>query len=122
MQITREMTDDAVLAELGERLRRVRLQRGQLTQERLAEEAGVSTATVARLEAGQSTQCSSLIRILRQLELLDDMERLVPEPALSPIELLERKERPRQRVRRQQPGPLPAANVEPWRWGDEGDS
>lgn len=117
MQITRELTDEAVLVELGERLRRVRLQRGELTQEQLAEEAGISTATVARIEAGQSAQSTSLIRMLRQLELLDGLERLVPEPAPSPIELLERNERPRQRVRRRQPPP--AGSVEPWRWGDE---
>ena len=61
MRISSELSDEAVLAELGVRLRQARLNDGQLTQQRLAEEAGVSTATVARIEAGQSTQGTSLV-------------------------------------------------------------
>jgi transcriptional regulator with XRE-family HTH domain len=117
MQITGQLTDDAILAELGRRLRRLRLQRGEFTQEGLAEEAGVSTATVARIEGGRSTQSTSLIRVLRAMGLVGGLESLVPEPSPSPIELLERSQHQRKRVR-------PATSESrrgrrEWRW-DEG--
>ena len=49
MQITNQLTDNAVLAELGRRLARTRLQRN-MPQEALAKEAGVSVPTVQRIE------------------------------------------------------------------------
>lgn len=58
---TLETTDAAVLAELGDRLSRRRLQRN-LTQAQLAREAGVSKRTVIRLERGESSQVTNLIR------------------------------------------------------------
>ena len=51
MKISRELTDDAVLAELGERLAHRRIQQG-LTQATLSRQAGVSRSTVDRLERG----------------------------------------------------------------------
>lgn len=53
MLIGSQLTDEALLAELGRRLKAMRLERGDLTQEQLGLEAGVSTATVARIEAIQ---------------------------------------------------------------------
>lgn len=66
MAKTSEMTDAAVLAELGERLARLRLQRN-LTQAQLAREAGVSKRTLIRLERGESSQVTNLIRVVRSL-------------------------------------------------------
>lgn len=119
MQITEQLTDSAILTELGRRLRGLRLQRGEFTQEGLAEEAGVSTATVARIEGGRSTQSTSLIRVLRALGLVGGLEGLIPEPRPSPIELLERSQRQRKRVR-------PAASEShrrhrEWRWDRGGE-
>ena len=54
MKITPELTDSAVLHELGERLSRRRIDAG-LTQAELAHEAGVSKRSVERIEAGEST-------------------------------------------------------------------
>ncbi|HEY1716698.1 MAG TPA: helix-turn-helix transcriptional regulator, partial [Verrucomicrobiae bacterium] len=51
MKLTKQATDETVLAELGGRLTRIRLERN-LTQLQLAKEAGVSKNTVQRLEAG----------------------------------------------------------------------
>ena len=66
-----EITDEAVLSELGSRLAQVRLERN-LTQAQLAEQAGVSKRTVERLESGSvATQLSGFIRVCRVLELLD---------------------------------------------------
>ena len=119
MRIDSQLTDDAVLAELGERLARTRLERN-LTQGALANEAGVARKVVHSMEAGTEFKITSLIRVLRALGLLESLDRLVPEPAPSPIELLklhgkERRRASGTRGRRDAP-PTPE---EPWRWGDE---
>lgn len=116
MEISHSLTDPAVLAEIGARLRRHRLRHNQ-TQRQLADAAAVAKRTVERLEAGESTQLSSFLRVCRALGLLDRFEDLVPEPLPSPVEQLQRQGRERQRASGrtdEEPGPS-----EPWRWGDE---
>ncbi|MDP2712380.1 MAG: helix-turn-helix domain-containing protein [Solirubrobacteraceae bacterium] len=113
MQITNELVDDAVLAELGRRLTRLRLDR-DLTQQQLADEAGVSRDTVLRLEGGRSVTLTALLRLLRALQLLEGIELLVPEPLPSPIEQLEREGARRRRASGSRPERDDRA---PWRWG-----
>lgn len=119
MKIEGFLTDEAVLCELGARLERTRLERN-LTQRALAEEAGVERKALQRLEAGQPVRLTSFIRVLRALGLLEALERLVPEPAPSPIELLKLHGRRRRRAsgerRRSTPG---QEDAPPWQWGDE---
>ena len=117
MMITRHTTDSAAMQELGIRIARHRLNRN-LTQATLAAEAGVSVPTVQRLEQGRSCQASSLIRVLRALQLLAHLDGLVPEPPASPMQQL----RMRGKLRRRASSPAgtqirerPAA----WTWGDE---
>ncbi|NTW57196.1 MAG: helix-turn-helix domain-containing protein [Chlorobiaceae bacterium] len=114
MKIQGLLTDEAVLAELGERLAKRRLEL-QMTQEVLAEQAGVSKRTVERLEAGATTQLSTVVRILRVLELLDRLETLVPETGPRPIDLLKLKGKARKRAS----GRRKPADGVPWTWGDE---
>jgi len=97
MQIDSQLADAAVVEELGRRLRRLRLDRN-LTQQDLADEAGVSVATVRNLESGSRTQLVTLIRVLRTLDLLSDLDRLLPARRPSPIELLKLRGRERQRA------------------------
>jgi transcriptional regulator with XRE-family HTH domain len=109
-------TDDAVLAELGGRLARARLERG-LTQAQLAAQAGVSKRTVERLEAGAvATQLSGFIRVCRVLELLDRLDALIPEPVPSPIAQLKLRGRQRRRASTTPPAKTPGKK---WQWGDE---
>ena len=108
-------SDDAALQALGRRLARHRLNRN-LTQAALADQAGVSTPTVQRIERGQSSQATNLIRILRALGLLDNLDSLVPEPALSPVQQVRMRGRTRQRASsRTSEREAPAD----WSWGDE---
>jgi transcriptional regulator with XRE-family HTH domain len=113
MEITNELADVAVLAELGERLAHRRVEAG-FTQARLALEAGVSKRTVERLEAGASVQLTSLVRVLRTLSLLGSFEALLPPAKPGPMELLERGAL-RQRVR----GSALEKGRAQWRWDDE---
>lgn len=109
------MDDQSVLLEIGQRLsqRRVAL---DLTQAELAKEAGVSKRTVERVEAGESTQSATLIRILRVLQLLANLDTLLPETGPRPMDLLKLRGKPRQRASskksREQTG-------QEWSWDDE---
>lgn len=92
-------TDEAVTAELGRRLERLRLERNE-TQAELAARAGVDRTTVIRIEQGRGGTVKALLRILRADGLLGGVDALVPPPEPSPIELLERHGRRRQRASR----------------------
>jgi transcriptional regulator with XRE-family HTH domain len=115
MTIDALMSDDAVLRAIGKRLARRRLEL-ELTQAQLAEQAGVGKRTVERIEAGESTQTATLIRIVRILGLLDNLAAFIPEPGPRPLDLLKLKGKERRRAssRKQQD-----KTDEPWSWGDE---
>ena len=115
MKIAKGLTDEAVLAEIGARIAGRRLALG-LSQAEVAEQAGVGKRTVERIEAGESAQVSSFIRILRVLDALAGLESVIPEAGPRPMELLKRKGRTRQRA----PGRRASPRQEkPWSWGDE---
>lgn len=115
MNISKLMADDAVLAEIGTRIARYRIEQ-QVTQAELAEQAGVSKRTVERVEAGASVQLATIIRILRILDLLPGLDQLLPEPSPRPMELLKQKGKVRQRA---SSGSRPEKAPEAWAWGDE---
>lgn len=108
-------TDDAVLAELGQRLAQRRID-ARLTQADLAARAGVGKRTVERIEAGESAQLTSLVRILRALELLAQLDELLPAAGPRPMDQLRyRGQRPQRVSKRRQ---LPSDDGD-WAWGDD---
>ncbi|HEX6667366.1 MAG TPA: helix-turn-helix transcriptional regulator [Solirubrobacterales bacterium] len=119
MAIRAQESDAAILEQLGSRLRQHRLARN-LSQARLAEEAGIGRVTLQRIEEGSAAaSLPSLIRILRALGLTEGFDQLVPEVAPSPIEEVRR----RGAERRRAGSPRGAEKAEPtpeWEWGDEG--
>jgi transcriptional regulator with XRE-family HTH domain len=115
MKISPLLADDAILAELGERMARRRLDL-QLTQADVAEQAGIAKRTVERIEAGSSAQMSSIIRILRVLELLPELDAMIPAAAARPMDLLQRKGRVRQRAPSRSRADKPEP---PWSWDDD---
>ncbi|MBI2691520.1 MAG: helix-turn-helix domain-containing protein [Solirubrobacterales bacterium] len=92
-------TDDAVLHELGQRIARIRIER-DIAQNDLAREAGVGRDTVAAIEAGRSVQSRNLIRVLRALRMIDNLEVAVPAPQPSPLKMLEDAVGERKRAKR----------------------
>jgi len=117
MKISRLFTDEAILTELGVRIARRRLEL-QLTQGNLAEQAGVAKRTVERIEAGASAQMSSLIRVFRVLELLPNLELLLPDVQPSPMDLLRQKGKVRQRASGQRQANR-TKEPQPWSWDDD---
>ncbi len=119
MHLDELMTDAAVLAELGHRLERHRLERN-FTQAQLAAEAGVGQATVQRAERGESVQMTSMIKLLRALGLLAGLDLAVPESIDLPIAQLEREQLGRRRRARGRRGARGTEDSsEPFSWGDE---
>lgn len=112
-----ELTNDAaILAEIGLRVARRRIEQG-LTQADLAEQAGIGKRTLERLESGESVQLNNFLQVLRVLQLLDGLESLLPEPGPRPMELL--KHHGKQRKRASARKRIPDVSGQPWRWGDE---
>lgn len=117
MRIDEMLSDDAVLIELGERIARLRVDRGY-TQAVLAEQAGISKRTLERLEAGASCQLTSLIRVLRELGVISGLEQLLPAARPGPMALLRGKGKQPQRVRSASTAQTSEPDAE-WKWGDE---
>ena len=111
MNIENGISDTAALEVLGQRIARYRLNRN-MTQAALAREAGISLPTVQRLEGGHSTQATNLIRVLRALHLLDNLDSLVPEPAISPLQQAKMQGKTRQRAS----SPRSRQPAAPWTW------
>ena len=109
MQISELTTDRGVLAALGRRLAWARKQK-MLSQDALAEEAGVGVATLRRIEAGHGCQLESWIKVMRALGRISSIDGMLPDELRSPMFEVMR-ERGRKR--------LPRRRTE--RWGDELD-
>ena len=72
------LTNDEVMRELGLRLKEKRLERN-LPIALLAEHTGLNRKTVMELEAGEDVKLSSLIKVLRGLNLLGMLEGMLPD-------------------------------------------
>ena len=94
------MSDRAVLREIGRRLKRKRLDKN-LTQQTLADMAGLSRTTISDLERGAPAGLLTIIQILRVLGGLEELDAFLPDPGLSPLQLARLKGRQRQRASRQ---------------------
>ena len=91
-------SDDAILEELGERIRSLRL-RKNITQEDLAERTLMAVGTIKSLEVGKG-KLSTLIAVLRELGALDQLDQFVPLITISPLRMAEANiRRPGVRVR-----------------------
>ncbi|MDT8321706.1 MAG: helix-turn-helix transcriptional regulator [Xanthomonadales bacterium] len=113
MELNKQLTDDAVCREIGERISRRRLDLG-LTQAEVALQAGVAKRTLERLEAGGSVQLTTLVRVLRVLDLLSALERALPPAEPRPLELTRKQGKPRQRASKRR-----QSSDKPWTWAED---
>src|SRR3546814_12741779 len=75
-----------------------------LKQAELAEMAGISRSTLARLEAGNGGTIDSLARIMRALEIEDRLLDVMPDAKMSPLAPRSDTGKARQRVRKSSEG------------------
>jgi putative transcriptional regulator len=90
-------SDKAILRDLGQRLRQARL-RSNLSQQQLADRAGLNRTTVSEYERGASTSTLTLVQVLRALGMLEELAGFLPDPGPSPLELARGQGHQRQRA------------------------
>jgi len=84
-----ELDDTAMLKELGRRIAFLRVS-ARMKQEDLSEKAGISRYALSRLENGAGgIRLESFLAVLRCLNVLNRMTAVLPEPALTPLQLAE---------------------------------
>lgn len=106
------MTDAGIMAEIGHRLRSLRL-RKNMTQVQLAQATTLSLNTIKALELGKG-KIASLIAVLRELGGLDTLDSFIPEVTVSPMDLARRGGRKRQRASGRRGKPKEPEGGEPW--------
>ncbi len=99
---------------LGRQLNEIRLSQN-LSQEQLAERAGVSRSTLTRLADGRPISLDSFVRVVQALGLSDHLAALLPDPSVRPVERVRYDGVERQRASGQRSSARTA-----WTWGDEG--
>lgn len=107
------MSDQAILAEIGTRLKRRRLNRN-LTQHEVADQAGLTRTTVGEFERGAPASMLTLIRILRVLGALEELESFLPDTGPSPLQLAKLQGKQRQRASRKKSGDDPNREDPQW--------
>ena len=98
-----ELSDPIILQRIGSRIRDYRM-RMEMTQSELAERSGVSMGTIVRLERGETVSVLLFISILRTLGVLENLETLLPELGISPMQLRRMQGKTVQRVRHRKEG------------------
>lgn len=103
-----------IMREIGKRIQDTRISIS-LTQKEMAVKAGISSRTVERIENGENVKLDNILNVLRVLNLLKNMEILVPEQEVMPTVLHDYgKKRMRATSKK-------ANNHDKneWKWGDE---
>ncbi len=93
------MTDYAILREIGRRLKRRRLERN-LSQQKVADLAGLARSTIVEIEKGSPSTLLTFVQILRALDVLDELDSFLPDPGISPLQLVRLKGKERMRASR----------------------
>lgn len=116
MKITEILADESILAELGQRIanRRIEL---NMTQAQVANKSGVAKRTVENIESGALGQMLTMVRILRVLGLMDNLNRLIPEVVPKPIDLLKQKRKIR--IRASSKKKSKKKTTQTWQWQED---
>lgn len=112
MKINNEMTLKSVLLEIASRIKNYRIGL-HLTQAELSELTGISIRNIVRIEKGEDTQFSNIIKILSAFSLQSNIDFILPDISESPLyKLNEEKNKIRKKATKR-------IKVESFKWGDE---
>ena len=78
------MTNEALLQYVGKQMRQMRIN-ARLSQQQLAERAGVSRSTITQVENGKGMKMESVIAILRVLNKLEILNNFETQALVSPL-------------------------------------
>jgi transcriptional regulator with XRE-family HTH domain len=92
-----EATLDELEMRLGQQFRALRIRR-EIVQKDLAEKAGVSLSALRSLETGRGVSLKTMLGVLRALGRTEFLDALVPEPSVSPMQMLRATKGARQRA------------------------
>ena len=112
MRITGYESELSILKELGERIKQNRISRN-LTQAELAEKCGISMSTQIRIENGDDSKISNIIKIMIALDLTDNINLIIPEVEPDYKAIFEEKPA-RKRVSKKK-----KASTSEWVWGED---
>ncbi len=118
------LSDHQILSQLAERLKNERLQRN-ITQQSLADTAGVGVATLRRFESGEGNlSLLNLIAVLRALSMTHLLQGLLDDSDMSPVANLREsgagiyQDTPR-RQRARPSNDASEDESQAWSWGDD---
>lgn len=78
------MTNEALLQYVGKQMQQMRIN-AQLSQQQLAERAGVSRSTVTQVENGRGMKMESVVALLRVLNKLEILNNFETQALVSPL-------------------------------------
>jgi transcriptional regulator with XRE-family HTH domain len=78
------MTDTEIIVEIGQRIKVIRIA-GNLTQQKLADNTGLNRSTIRDIENGKSVNLLSIIPVLRELNILHNLDESIPNYESSPV-------------------------------------
>jgi len=90
MRITGYESEKTILKELGNRIKQHRISLNS-TQAELAEKCGISTSTEVRIENGDDSKISNIIKIMTALGIVENIDILIPEEQLDYKAIFEEK-------------------------------
>ncbi len=97
-KMTETATSQWVMKEVGFRLAKIRLSRN-ITQNYLAQSAGIGLRTLRRIERGESSTFDSFLRVVIVLGYTDGLLSIFPVHDISPIDRMKLKRKERKRAR-----------------------
>lgn len=94
-----QMTDVAIVAQIGHYIKQTRVKQRK-TQAQLAEAAGLNRWTISQIENGEAVTLTSLIQLLRALDVLNVLDGFEVQDEISPMAYAKlKKQQKKERVR-----------------------
>lgn len=112
MNINQSEDEKAILQKIGNRIKQYRVSLN-ITQNQLSQRCGISVITIMRIENGEDTKWSTIIKILSELDLSENLDILIPEQKPDYKALFE------ERTIRKRARPDKNKSDNSWVWGED---